>query len=193
MQKPFLFRKHILRHTILLVASIVLMLLSVQSAFAASIPAPQKTHQQESTIEWLDTSGHVIKIWKGPEAAAVKIRQHEESIRSKALLQKLQKDKQKQSVVPNIDRIYNCTLPNSFFTLRNEGLVCFADAGETSISVYDVYEVNSGNNHGYVGYCLTPWTNCYYPFIGFNTTLYPASGHTWAIWDIDILPASQPY
>ncbi len=180
------------QHVILLVFGAFLILLAAKPAFAASIPTSQKTPQQISTIEWLDTTGHIIKTWRGSEAVAVKIRQHEEDTRRKSLLQQLQKRKQNQSIVPNIYRTDSCTLPSSFFMLRNEGLLCFATAGEISVAVYDVYEVNSGNNHGYFGYCLTPWTNCYYPFIGWNTTLYPASGHAWAIWDIDILPANQP-
>ncbi|GAA1404887.1 hypothetical protein GCM10009639_51250 [Kitasatospora putterlickiae] len=43
-----------------------------------------------------------------------------------------------------------CNSRSDFFTLWNyPPKVCFAENGSTSVAIYDVYEVDSGNNESY--------------------------------------------
>lgn len=53
------------------------------------------------------------------------------------------------SAVPAIHRVSGCTDPNTFWVVRNgPPLVCFADAGDISVAIFSVFEVDSGNNSG---------------------------------------------
>ncbi|MFJ8040308.1 beta/gamma crystallin domain-containing protein [Kitasatospora sp. NPDC096147] len=46
-----------------------------------------------------------------------------------------------------------CNARSDFFTLWNyPPKVCFADNGSTSVAIYDVYQINSGNNSGYFNF-----------------------------------------
>jgi hypothetical protein len=53
------------------------------------------------------------------------------------------------AALPAIHRVSGCTDPNSFWVVRNgPPLVCFADAGDISVAIFGVFEVDSGNNSG---------------------------------------------
>src|SRR5205823_13548199 len=62
------------------------------------------------------------------------------------------------TVLPAIRRV-TCSDPNPYWDVRNyPPLVCFADAGDISVAIYSVYEVDSGNNTGSFTWC---YNRCY--------------------------------
>ena len=184
------YMKRVLQLAILFIG-IMLAFLNVSSVYAASVVIPiQKASQPEYTIKWLDDQGHIAKTWRGSVKEAEKIKQREETIRYKLLPLHL---KQSLGVSPNSNRVDHCTLPNDFLDFRNEGLVCFANDGEMSVLIYDVYEVDGGNNSGWFLWCYAPSnTNCNAPgndgFASFshNQTIFPPLGKLWDIADFDI-------
>jgi hypothetical protein len=161
---------------LILTLSFALSLLSLPGIAQASTGG-NKGHTATSndvyTIRYFGDHGQLIKIWKGPTAEAQKLIKQERA-RLQALLLK-QHAKQQQSIIqgqhgvsPYINRVSPCTLPNDFFDLFNEGLVCFANAGGINIMVYDVYEVTSGHNHG--TYYGNTTYSCFSKNIGYEST-----------------------
>lgn len=143
------------------------------------------------TIQWTDESGHIIKTWRGNQADAEKIEQHERFIRERFLQQQLQR--QGTKVSPLINRVDPCSLPNDFLDFFNEGLVCFANDGEQSVGIYSVYEVDSGNNTAQFNwgfFCAGDYGGalCQFGTVSMNhfTSVFPPNGSLWFIWRINI-------
>ncbi|WP_457032998.1 beta/gamma crystallin domain-containing protein [Kitasatospora sp. P5_F3] len=67
----------------------------------------------------------------------------------------------------------SCDARSDFFTLWNyPPKVCFADNGSTGVGIYDVYQVNSGNNSGYFNFTQ-------------NGTGYQAYTPSWKQWNFN--------
>jgi hypothetical protein len=152
-------------------------------------PLTHATPSTVYTIQWFDVSGHVIKTWQGNWAEAEKIQQHERELREKILSRQ---PRQPAKISPLINRVDGCTLPNGYFVLRNEGLVCFANNGAIMVGIHSVYEIDSGGNSGVFswGY-LCPGSNtdlCQWGNISFkhSTSYFPPLGLLWYIWEVNI-------
>jgi hypothetical protein len=53
------------------------------------------------------------------------------------------------ALAPDISRVLNCADPNSFWVISNgPPLVCFGNAGDISVAIFAVFEVDAGNNVG---------------------------------------------
>lgn len=164
-------------------------------SFSSVYAAPLQVHklttipQTVYTIEWFDTSGQISKVWQGNLANYEKIRQQEEAVRKPLLKEKTQ---HLQAITPDINRVNGCALPNSYFDLYNEGLVCFANNGAQLVGIHSVYEITSGNNSGVFGWgFLCPGSDtdiCTWGNITFkdNSAYFPPQGTLWYIWNIDI-------
>lgn len=165
-----------MKNRILLLAILMGFILSA-TLFVASPDAraaTESTHVKvtlstdQYTINWFDASGHLVKTWKGSKAEADKIKQRERAKHPPLLVTKQPAG---NGVNPYINRVNGCYLPNDFFDLYNQGLVCFANSGTVLILVYSVYEVDSGHNHGNFGY-NTCCASVPSKSIGYQTTDY---------------------
>lgn len=174
-----------------LVASLVFTVLAAITAIPSYAQVKSTAPSSVYTINWIDAAGHIVKTWHGSKAEAAKIKQTELVERHKLQQQEMHvmQVQRKGKIHPFINRVYSCGLPNDFFDLFNEGIVCFANAGSINVTIFDVYEVSSGNNHGqfstYVcgsGPCTGPVTI----YIGWNTTDFPVRGYSWIVKNIDI-------
>lgn len=139
-------------------------------AHAATEVTPVKAilSTDQYTINWFDAFGHLVKTWKGSKEEADKIKRRESAKHPHLLVTK---QSAVNTVHPNINRVYGCSLPNDFFDLYNQGLLCFANSGGTSVLVYSVYEIDSGHNHGDFGFntcCASVPSRS----IGYQTTDY---------------------
>lgn len=112
----------------------------------AHVTTPSST---EYTIRYFDAEGHLTKTWKGSNDEAQRILA---SYRQKRQNLSFQQVNTKVVVTPNINRVDPCTIPNDFFDLYNQGLVCFANAGSINVTVYSVYEISSGHNSAYYNF-----------------------------------------
>lgn len=114
------------------------------------------------TITYYDSMGHIERVWHGTQAQQQAILQADRANRPTHRPSSLPPDilptgsnigahsQRAASVNPDINRVYGCTAPNDFWDVWNyPPLVCFANAGTISVSIYDVYEVDSGNNTGW--------------------------------------------
>lgn len=145
-------------------------------AFAAK-KGTNVSRTRQYAIIWLDSNFHIARVWKGSIADAQPILQHERAIRIKHQPARHQPDN--FGISPDINRVFGCTDPNSFWDLRNyPPLVCFANNGVININVYQVYEIDTGNNAGnFVAY-----NNVHFPGNGLQfcsyTSIFPPSGTT---------------
>ncbi|PZW21094.1 beta/gamma crystallin [Thermosporothrix hazakensis] len=86
---------------------------------------------------------------------------------------------------PYTNRVYNCVYPNEYLVFFNAGpLVCFANNGELDVHLYNVYQVDSGNNSGEFNFCHTPYRPdavCGTIRFASYTTYYPPTGLYWNV------------
>ncbi|MGW4894306.1 beta/gamma crystallin domain-containing protein [Kitasatospora sp. NPDC004240] len=60
-----------------------------------------------------------------------------------------------------------CNSRSDFLTIWNyPPKVCFADNGSTGVSIYDVYEVDSGNNRSYHNWYSSATGSSYQTYLG---------------------------
>ena len=184
--------------------ALILGLVLLLSVFAQSVPAHAANSVKSVdtyTIRYFDSHGKE-KDWTGSRAEAQKVIKKEDAKRLLALKGKShpadifnQAAKTAGYVNPNLNRVDNCIWPNPFLDFWNNGpLVCFANSGSQSVTIYSVYRVNSGNNSGSFRYDQGPastnggagWTSQLYPIsYGKNQTLYPPQNDAWIIRNIN--------
>jgi hypothetical protein len=192
-----------------LTIALMLGLSLILGASATSVPAHAATVNKSVdtyTIRYFDDHGKE-KDWIGSKADAQKIIQKEDTKRLTALKNRLAALKNKSYSVkpdtktsgyvnPNLNRVDNCTWPNSFLAFWNNGpLVCFANSGSQNVEIYAVYRVDSGNNAGSFTVNQGPagtddggpgWVCVTNPIsYGKNQTLYPPQNDVWTITSIN--------
>ncbi len=104
-------------------------------------PAPTQT----TTVTTIDVAtGKVISKWTGPQSQKAQAVQSQRS----AIGAPAPVASPPRGVTPLISRHSPCTANTGYFELWNSGLVCFANSGATSVTIYGVYEIDTGNNVG---------------------------------------------
>lgn len=146
---------------------------------AATVPTHFNSAEQTYTISYFDGFGRLTKTWKGSFADAEKIKSQYRQEFLKKFAKQLQgialiQQNTKRGVTPNINRVDDCILPNSFFNFFNNGpLVCFANSGTQNVAIYSVYEVDSGANN--VTYIFNGIRLCLSHSMGPNSTAFYSS------------------
>jgi hypothetical protein len=127
-------------------------LVSVPVAAAATVPSPVPAQvsvtpaaDQSVTVATIDpVSGKVTASWTGPQSQ----RDQEVAAQRSAIGSPLPPT-QPGRVMPLISRHSPCTAGTGYFEIYNSPpLVCFANSGATSVTLYSVYEFYTGNNVG---------------------------------------------
>lgn len=176
--------KRFLRAALVGVAALAVSLPLVGSVANASTPTIRPVTDADHTrpvadnptrtIQWVDTTtGKVTRTWHGSKDAAETI--HKQQMAA------IEKERAKV-VTPQIIRVEHgeCKRRTDFFTLWNEGKLCFSWAGSMNVQIWSVYRVDSGNNAGEVDY----WGNCipnpchYRQTVGRWSTIYLTGGGT---------------
>jgi hypothetical protein len=140
-------------------------------AAPAGRPAPAAAPRQV-TLTWINpASGRVVRTWTGSPAAAATIRARQVPPPA-APPANPPADPPGLSVAAAAIHRVTCSDPNSYWDVRNyPPLVCFANAGDVSVAIYSVYEVDSGNNTGTFTWCynggchaqsLGRWTSAFF-------------------------------
>ena len=102
---------------------------------------------QITTVATVDVAtGKVISTWTGPQSQKAQAVQSQRSAIGAPT--PVTVTSPSRGVTPLISRHSPCTANTGYFELWNSGLVCFANAGGTSVAIYSVYEVDTGNNVG---------------------------------------------
>jgi hypothetical protein len=120
---------------------------------APATPAPGEL----ATVATIDsTTGRVIATWTGPQAQKAQVIAAQQSAigstKSPAL--------PPRGVTPLIARHSPCTAGTGYFEVWNSPpLVCFANSGATNVTLYSVYEFDTGNNVGGVHW-ICGGSNC---------------------------------
>jgi hypothetical protein len=175
-----------------LTITLVLGLFLILGVFYQSMPAHASASNKSAdtyTIRYfLDNHGKE-KDWTGSRADAQKIIEKEDAKRLAALKNTShpadifgQGTKTPARVNPNLNRV------------DNGPLVCFANSGSQTVTIYSVYRVDSGNNsgsfranqgpastNGGAGWYCLPNPISY----GKNQTLYPPQNDAWIITSIN--------
>lgn len=154
-----------------------------------------------------DANGHE-KDWIGSKEDAQKIIEVEKAKRLSAIRSEIKKNvglvdnfgsstKKSYGISPEINRVNDCVWPNSFLDFWNNGpLVCFANSGSSGVTIYAVYQVDSGNNTGSFTANQGPastspfgsgWVCLANPIrFSKSQTLYPPQNDVWTITGINV-------
>ncbi len=133
-----------------LLATAVVATVSAPASGAISTPTGPgtpvtPTPSQVTTVATIDVAtGKVISKWTGPASQNAQAVQAQR----KAIGAPTPVTAPPHGVTPLISRHSPCTANTGYFELWNSGLVCFANSGGTSVTIYSVYEVDTGNNRG---------------------------------------------
>lgn len=135
------------------------------STHETKLPSSSVPSNRMYTILTYDKLGNLLSTWRGPYAQYLQLMQVFRSNRPLVRPTTVPSDQinvphtsnvanSKVSIAPDINRVDGCSDPNDFWDVRNyPPLICFANAGDaTSLNIYQVYEVDSGNNTGYFKY-----------------------------------------
>lgn len=123
---------------------------NVPPVFAAS---SRPTSPSQHTIIWLNAHGQVTRRWTGSSSEAQIIEQREDLKLAQLHARQKSRSLAPSLVTPNISRVSAslCASHTDYLKLWNNesgsaGGVCFANSGDISVNIYDVYKITTGNN-----------------------------------------------